>query len=403
MTTLLPHQAFLAEKIAEWNERDPLLIQAPTGSGATAALFSQIRQQSERGWVLVTAPSQLSLEQWRERLRDWGLNSMTLTPDFALELADSHQRSLPHGLVLATYARLSKVRARQAVMDVPLSLLIVDGPLAAAGPVADALAELSSRAQQTIVLASSAAQPLPAWLQGAHRIAISLNFIQASMPTGRPKVVIRRVRRDPAVEALLRDVAEFLGMTYNRVRSVSRAAIHESLLRVATEANLADKHSEARVATAWRLVDALEQLGDDYQLEALREAVSSLRAAGQPIWIVASRVISEAEYIHGFLRSAGIEAILATSHTRWWATTNLSDFDAGDEPPIFVATTASLERLSLFVRGGSVVLMTVPSSEADRELLRTLLVMGVVEDLTLIVADGSEDSLMAEFADMSME
>jgi hypothetical protein len=47
--------------------------------------------------------------------------------------------------------------------------------------------------------------------------------------------------------------------------------------------------------------------------------------------------------------------------------------------------------------------MTVPSSEADRELLRTLLVMGVVEDLTLIVADGSEDSLMAEFADMSME
>src|SRR3954466_16104292 len=123
MIGLLPHQAFLVDEIAKWTGNGPLVITAPIGSGAAVALESQISQNSSRGWVLVAAPTQLMLEQWRERLRDWGLDSATLTPDFALELADSQRRSPPQGIILATYARLNHVRARQSVLQLPISLL----------------------------------------------------------------------------------------------------------------------------------------------------------------------------------------------------------------------------------------------------------------------------------------
>lgn len=349
-----------------------MLVRAPLGTGARGVLVPQIIAAATSGIVLIAAPTFAQLEQWARRIRDaGGPEARYINKDTALEFADKSSTQLTTGILLTAHLASLRGPARTVVEKMSLRLCLADG----SSMVSDqfrAVPDFLGRAARTVVL-DDHTNATSGWLSSATVVEITLDEVTGQRPTA-TVVSTFSVHLNPAERELLASAERLLNLS--QPTSLSRAALHAQLMNLVSEPASTQCGAARDLPEVWLTIDQLEALGEDPRLSAVFDLATSLRASAT-VFIVTSLLAADVTYLHGYLISRGVEAIL------WTRFSPLQFVSPAPGPPHpVVVASASLDMDDEALDGSHLVFLAEPLGEQVRRV-REVAATGTVRSIHL--------------------
>ena len=383
MKSLMPHQKELLEHLV----REPLprtvLLRAAVGSGLTEVIVRLVASAARKGGpVVVVTDRSLLVEQWAYRLAEaqaGPLSPLMTSSDVLVEL-DLRQRAEEASRILvASRQRLSQGPGRRLAEALHPYLLIIDrmGGLHA-GPRRELIEELAKRSESVILLTHTAA--FPSWFRPDETINWTLRDVLGSLspvetfpyqPSENEAIVLGH-----ALSLLRRAIGDLA------LNVPTRPALHASILRLI--AVHSDEHSDQGydgdeiepsregeslvqpdwLEEAWAVLDSLEDLDSDGRLEATHTIVQQA-AEDHRQCVVTTELVSESDYVGGYLRSHSIPVIqLSLANPQMDQQQTLATLG---EESVLVITNAALGSLTELPRRTQVVWWSPPRNAAQAQ------------------------------------